>query len=92
MRARNLPADLIREWARRQTAASAKLEGRALPADYMRSEKVSKFLETRGGKMAFIDAVQAYAKGFMEADPATRREMLEESDDKLRMRMAALDG
>lgn len=37
-------------WARRQTAASAKLEGRELPEDYVRSEKVEKFLKLRAAK------------------------------------------
>jgi hypothetical protein len=45
MRARELPADLIKDWARRQTEASAKLEGRELPEDYVRSEKVEQLLE-----------------------------------------------
>jgi hypothetical protein len=47
MRAKELPADLIKDWARRQTEASAKLEGRELPADYARSEKVEQFLANR---------------------------------------------
>jgi hypothetical protein len=47
MKPLNLPTDLIKDWARRQTAASAKLEGRELPADYVRSEKVEQFLANR---------------------------------------------
>jgi len=47
MKPRNLPADLIRQWARRQTAASAKLEGRELPEDYVRSAEVQWFLDSR---------------------------------------------
>ena len=47
MKPLNLPADLIKDWARRQTLASAKLEGRELPADYVRSEKVQEFLDQR---------------------------------------------
>jgi hypothetical protein len=43
----NLPADLIKDWARRQTAASAKLEGRELPDDYERSQEVLSFLASR---------------------------------------------
>jgi hypothetical protein len=46
----NLPPDLIREWAKGQTAASAKLEGRELPEDYVRSEKVEQFLQLRAAK------------------------------------------
>lgn len=45
MKAKDLPADLIREWALRQTKASAKLEGRELPKDYVRPEKVQRFLD-----------------------------------------------
>jgi hypothetical protein len=47
MKPLNLPADLIKEWARRQTLASAKLEGRELPADYMRPLGVQEFLDRR---------------------------------------------
>ena len=43
----NLPADLIKDWARRQTAASAKLEGRELPADYVRPRSLEEFLSER---------------------------------------------
>ena len=46
MKPRDLPADLIREWAKRQTAASAKLEGRELPADYVRPAKAQQFLDS----------------------------------------------
>lgn len=38
------------EWARRHAAANAKLEGRELPEDYVRSEKVEAFLELRAAK------------------------------------------
>lgn len=41
----NLPADLIKDWARRQTAASAKLEGRELPTGYKTSPRVKEYLE-----------------------------------------------
>lgn len=44
---RELPADLIREWATKHAAANAKLEGRELPEGYIRSEQVQRFLETR---------------------------------------------
>ena len=43
----NLPSDLIKDWARRQTVASAKLEGRELPADYIRPLGVQEFLDRR---------------------------------------------
>ena len=49
MRARDLPADLIREWALRQAKASAKLEGRELPDDFVRSVQVQQFLNMRKG-------------------------------------------
>lgn len=41
----NLPADLIKDWARRQAAASAKLEGREVPAGYVRPQRVLEYLE-----------------------------------------------
>lgn len=47
MRAKELPADLIREWAIRQTKASAKLEGRELPESYAPSEKLQEFFAKR---------------------------------------------
>jgi hypothetical protein len=47
MKPRDLPADLIREWAQRQTAASAKLEGREVPDDFVRSVQAQQFLATR---------------------------------------------
>lgn len=43
----NLPADLIADWARRHAAANAKLEGREVPDDYVRSEKVQQLLANR---------------------------------------------
>lgn len=49
MRAKDLPADLIREWAQRQTKASAKLEGREVPDDYVRSLQAQMFLNMRKG-------------------------------------------
>lgn len=45
----NLPADLIEDWARRQAAASAKLEGREVPDDYVRSVQAQMFLNARKG-------------------------------------------
>ena len=47
MKAKDLPADLIREWAARQTAASAKLEGRELPKDYVRPLHIEEWLGRR---------------------------------------------
>jgi hypothetical protein len=46
----NLPADLIKDWARRQTAASAKLEGRELPDDFVRSVQAQQFLNMRSSR------------------------------------------
>lgn len=37
----------FKEWATRHAAANAKLEGRELPEDYVRPEKVQKFLDLR---------------------------------------------
>lgn len=37
-------------WAKKHAAANAKLEGRELPPDYVRSEKVQAFLELRAAK------------------------------------------
>lgn len=50
VKALNLPADLIADWARRQTLASAKLEGRELPDDYIRSVQAQMFLNMRKAK------------------------------------------
>lgn len=44
MKAKNLPADLIHAWAANHAAANAKLEGRELPKDYVRSLGVEEFL------------------------------------------------
>lgn len=53
MRARELLADLIREWATRQAKASAKLEGRELPDGFVRSVQAQQFLNMRkAGKPA----------------------------------------
>lgn len=43
----NLPADLIQDWARKHAAANAKLEGRELPDDFVRSVQVQQFLNMR---------------------------------------------
>lgn len=40
----------FKEWAARHAVANAKVEGRELPEDYVRSEKVEKFLELRATK------------------------------------------
>ena len=37
-------------WAQKHAAASAKLEGRELPEDYVRPEKVQAFLDLRASK------------------------------------------
>jgi hypothetical protein len=37
-------------WAQQHAVANAKLEGRELPEDYVRSEGVEKFLEMRAAK------------------------------------------
>jgi hypothetical protein len=37
-------------WAQKHAVANAKLEGRELPQDYVRSEKVEEFLELRAAK------------------------------------------
>lgn len=42
-----LTARQIRQWAQRQTLASAKLEGRGLPPGYVRSAAVQQFLQRR---------------------------------------------
>lgn len=47
MKPRDLPADLIKEWAQRQTKASAKLEGRELPKDYVRPARIEEWLGAR---------------------------------------------
>lgn len=47
MRARDLPADLIREWAHKHAAANAKLEGREVPDDFIRSVQAEQFLNMR---------------------------------------------
>ncbi|HSJ75933.1 MAG TPA: hypothetical protein VK899_07120 [Gemmatimonadales bacterium] len=60
----NLPADLIEDWAKRHAAANAKLEGRELPADYVRPLGVEEFLArrrspggpTRPGQEAVVNA------------------------------------
>jgi hypothetical protein len=46
-------------WAQKHAAANAKLEGRELPEDYVRSEKVEKFLELRaaGGWCAASEVI-----------------------------------
>jgi hypothetical protein len=46
-KSRDLPADLIREWAGKHAAANAKLEGRELPDGYVRPQRVLDFLATR---------------------------------------------
>lgn len=46
-KARELPADPIKQWAAKHAADNAKLEGRELPRDYVRSEQVQRFLDTR---------------------------------------------
>ena len=43
----NLPADLIKDWARKHAAANAKLEGHELPDDFVRSVQVQQFLNMR---------------------------------------------
>ena len=48
---RDLPADLIREWARKHAAANAKLEGRELPDGYEQSQAVLAFLVDRELRM-----------------------------------------
>lgn len=52
MKAKNLPADLIKDWARKHAAANAKLEGRELPDDFVRSVQVQQFLNMRRGNRA----------------------------------------
>lgn len=44
---RNISKDAIRRLAQQSTKASAKLEGRALPAGYVRSSQAAKFLAER---------------------------------------------
>lgn len=45
----NLPADLVHAWAAKHAAASAKLEGRELPDDFIRSMQAQQFLNMRKG-------------------------------------------
>lgn len=52
MRAKELPADLIREWAQRQAKASAKLEGIELPDDFVASVQAQQFLNMRRGNQS----------------------------------------
>lgn len=59
----NLPADLIKDWAQRHAKANAKLEGRELPKDYVRPDRVQQFLDiyaaggpTRPGQEAVLNA------------------------------------
>lgn len=40
----------FKEWAKKHAAANAKLEGRELPEDYVRSDKVQAFLDLRAAK------------------------------------------
>lgn len=47
MRPINLPADLVHAWAAKHAAANAKLEGRELPKDYVRTVGVEEFLARR---------------------------------------------
>jgi hypothetical protein len=44
---RTISKDAIRRLAQQSTKASAKLEGRALPAGYVRSSQAAKFLAER---------------------------------------------
>lgn len=45
VRSRNLPADLIKEWAAKHARDNAKLEGRELPQGYVRPPYVQEYLE-----------------------------------------------
>lgn len=46
-RVRELPADLIKEWAAKHAAANAKLEGRQLPDGFIRSVQAQQSLNMR---------------------------------------------
>jgi hypothetical protein len=43
MTIQEMPAEVLRQMVHENTVASARLEGRELPADYVRSAKVQEF-------------------------------------------------
>jgi hypothetical protein len=44
---RVVPKEVVKRFAARSTKASAQLEGRAVPAGYVRSERIERFLAER---------------------------------------------
>ncbi len=46
MTIQEIPVEVLRQMVHENTVASARLEGRELPADYVRSAKVQEFLDT----------------------------------------------
>lgn len=58
-----LPDVDFQEWARKHAAANAKLEGRELPEDYVRPEKVQAFLDLRAAKGWCAPSATEYGLG-----------------------------
>lgn len=57
-------------WARRNTAASAKLEDRELPQDYVRSAKVQAFLDLRASRGWCAPSTPEYGLGDSDGSDA----------------------
>lgn len=65
MRIRELPADLVREWAAKHARDNAKLEGRELPDDFVMSVQAQQFLNMR--KMKGLPEAPLHERLEMEA-------------------------
>lgn len=52
MKRKTISSETIKQSVSRSTRASAKLEGRTVPADFVRSQKVERFLEERRRRSA----------------------------------------